>query len=360
MQEQSMINSIKRGVVSPVYLLYGTEEYLQEMVINAFKDALVASEIGSFNLDELEGEKVAIGSLVDMVNTLPAFAEKRLVIVKNSPFLQSGNKKKGKTEEDEDEDNGEKEDKAASSAGTPQEEKRLLQYLADPLLSTCLVFWQQGTVNKNRKIYKAIVANGHQVLAINSLRGRNLSNWLVAEAEGMGKKLEPRAVEYLILNCNDRLRDLHNELEKLSLYSGEEKTITLAMVQRLATKSSVGNIFSLVDSIGHKKGEEALSELRNLMAMGEPPLRILHMIARQFRLILLVKDLVQRGAAEKQITAELKLHPYVTSKIKQQIHNFSFVELERNLELIWESDLGMKTGLNYKLTLENLVIALTP
>jgi DNA polymerase-3 subunit delta len=353
MQEQSIINSIKRGVVSPVYLLYGTEEYLQEMVINALKEALVSSEIGSFNLDELEGEEVTIGSLVDLANTLPVFAEKRLIIVKNFPFLQSGNKK---------EKNGEDEDKElpqSKKKNKTNEEKRLLGYLADPLLSTCLVFWQKGTnVNKGRKIYKAIVANGHQVMAINSLRGMKLNRWLIAEAKKMGKILEPKAIEYLIFNCGDRLRDLHNELEKLSLYSGEEKTITLAMAQELVTKSSEGNIFSLVDCIGEKKGEKALVELRNLLAIGEAPVKIVYMITRQFRLILSVKDLRQKGYSEKEITAVLKTHPYVTGKIRRQAANFSFPELEKNLELIRKYDLDLKSGLSPQLTLENLVIAL--
>lgn len=339
MQYQSILNSIKRGVISPLYLIYGEEEYLQQIVINALKEALVPSDIGSFNLDELEGDKVSIGSLVDMANTLPIFAEKRLVIIKEPFFLQSGNKETEK-------------------GSTPGEETRLLEYLANPLLSTCLVFWQKGSVDKRKKIYKTLVGTG-QVLEINSLRGRDLSEWLEEEAKGMGKRLEPRALEYLILNSGNQLRNLQNELEKLALYSGKEKNITYAMAQEVVTKSSEGNIFNLVDNIGLRKGEDALLELKNLLVTGEPPVKILHMITRQFRLILLVKDLAKRGAAEKQIATELSLHPFVTGKILRQTRNFSFAELERSLRLILESDIGMKTGLNPHLTLESLVFNLT-
>ena len=357
MQELSVINSIKRGVISPIYLLCGTEEYLQEIVINSLKEALVASDIGSFNLEELEGEEVTIDTIVDIANTLPVFAEKRLVIVKNAPFLLSGKKKK--------QEDGEAEDKEYPRKPTTHisisenQEKRLLQYLADPLISTCLVFWQKGSVNKNRKIYKAIVAGKGQVLNFNPLKGRDLNNWLVSEVHRMGKVIEPRAVEYISFNCGNQLRDLHNELEKLGLYSVEEKTITLAMAQKVVTKSSEGNIFNLVDNLSQKKVEEAMKELGTLLAIGEPPVRIIFMIARQFRLLLLVKDLKMRGYYEKEIATELALHPYVASKILKQVHHFSFIELERNLELIWESDLGMKSGLNQELTLENLVIVLS-
>jgi len=348
MQELSVINSIKRGVISPVYLLCGTEEYMQEIVLNSLKEAIVASDIGAFNLDELEGEEVSIDTIVDIANTLPVFAEKRLVIVKDAPFLLSGKKVK---EEDE-------EKPTAHLSISENQEKRLLQYLADPLISTCLVFWQKGSVNKNRKIYKGILASKGQVLTFNPLKGRDLNKWLISEAQRMGRALEPRAVEYISFNCGNQLRDLHNELEKLALYSGEEKTITLAMAQKVVTKSSEGNIFNLVDNLGQKKAEESMKELGNLLAIGEPPVKIIFMIARQFRLLLLVKDLKMRGYYEKEIATELALHPYVASKLLKQVHHFSFVELERNLELIWESDLGMKSGLNQELTLQSLVTTL--
>lgn len=359
MPEISVINSIKRGVISPVYLLCGTEEYLQEKVINSLKEALVATDIGSFNLDELEGEEVTIETIVDIANTLPVFAEKRLVIVKNAPFLLAGKKKKEADEEADEADEKESPRKTTPNINIAEnQEKRLLEYLADPLISTCLVFWQKGSVNKNRKIYKAIVASKGQVLTFNPLKGRDLNNWLVSEAQRMGKVLEPPAVEYISFNCGNQLRDLHNELNKLALYSGKEKTITLAMAQMLVTKSSEGNIFNLVDNLGQKKAEKAMQELGNLLALGEPPVKIVFMIARQFRLLLLVKDLMLRGYDEKRIASELTLHPYVTGKILRQTHNFSFAELEKNLELIRQSDLEMKSGLNQKLVLENLVITL--
>lgn len=340
MQYQSILNSIKREVISPVYLLYGEEEYLQELVVKALKETVLSSENGSFNLDELEGGKVSISSLVDMANTLPVFAEKRLVIVKDVPYFRS----RGSKEEDK-ESNG--------------EEKILLKYLADPLLSTCLVFWQKGTVDKRRKTYKAIAATG-QALEIGSLRGRDLSDWLTAEAKKMGKRMERQALEYMLINGGNQLRNLHSELEKLALYSGEEQTITLEMTQKLVIRSSEGNIFNLVDGIGLGKEEEALLELKNLLINGEPPVKILYMIARQFRLLLLVKEAVQKGWPEKKISADLSLHSFVTGKILRQTRNFSFAQLEKSLQLILESDVGIKTGLKPDLTLEALIIKLTP
>ncbi|HPZ72104.1 MAG TPA: DNA polymerase III subunit delta, partial [Peptococcaceae bacterium] len=75
MQYERILNSLKRGVVAPVYLLYGEEEYLQEKIINAFKETILTPEMAAFNCDVVEGEKYTPAQLVDLSNTLPAFAE---------------------------------------------------------------------------------------------------------------------------------------------------------------------------------------------------------------------------------------------------------------------------------------------
>ncbi len=364
MQYESIINSLKRKVIAPVYLLYGDEEYLQEKVLAVFKEEILTAGMAAFNLDEVEGEKCSPANLTDLANTLPVFAEKRLVIVKDFPALRTrNNKENGEVEtaaENKEEDHEEAQEKAEEKTREfdKDENKVLMQYLEKPSLSTCLVFWQKGKVKKTTKLYKAIVAAG-QACEIGPLQGADLSKWLVLEAKGMGKKLESQALEYIMINCGNLLRNLHNELEKVALFTGNANTITLADVKKIAIVSSEGNVFNLVDGIGLGKGEEALNELRNLLTNGEPPARILYMIARQFRLLLQVKEAAQKGLSEKEISVEYKLHSFVTGKILRQARKFSYGQLEKSLELILASDLGIKTGLKPDLTLERLVFALT-
>lgn len=339
MQGQSVLQSIARGVIAPVYLLYGQEEYLQEKVIIALKKAFMITESSAFNLDELEGNTVTIGTLLDLVNTLPVFAEKRLVIVQDFPLLQTGTKKE-------------------STVGEKQAEKRLLQYLQDPLCSTCLVFWQKEKIDKRRVFFKALVKNKHQVLNFEALRGSQLNQWVCAQLDKKGKSIEPAALNYLLFNCGNRLRDLDNELEKLTLYSGAETKITLTMVRELVVPSLEGNIFTLVDRLAEKKIEVALQELRNLLTLGGKPAYLLYMIGRQFRLILLVKALQEKGYTEKEITAQLGLHPFVTGKVRRQTVNYSFTELEKKLFLICATDFKLKNGFEPVALLENLLISL--
>lgn len=337
MQYQSVINSIQRGVLSPVYLIYGDEDYLQEMLVNALKEKLVNSDIGAFNFDEIDTEKITTGEIISIANTLPVFADKRLVVVKNPGFLMAAKK------------DGDEPNKGSDEI--------LLNYLKDPLVSTCLVFWVKGSVDKRKKTVKAIEKAGN-IVQIDHLKGTDIGVWLNEEARVLGKKLENKAIEYIVLHGGTELRILQNELKKLVLYAGDENTITLKMVEMLLTKTSEANIFALVDSIGLKKGETALMEIRNLLSAGEPAVRILFMIARQFRMILRAKDLERNGSTEKQITEELSIHPFVTGKILRQAKNFSFIELEDSLRYILECDMAIKTGSQPGKSLEDLVIKL--
>lgn len=233
----------------------------------------------------------------------------------------------------------------------------LLQYLNDPLLSTCLVFIVRGPVNKQKKLVKAIEKKG-VLLELNTPKGQELISWVKEEAGALGLALEPQACEYLIMNAGYSMRVLRSELEKLALYAGSNNKVTLETAQELVAKSSEANIFTLVDSIGRKEGETALTELHHLITSGEPPVRILFMIARQFRLLLQAKDMKRKGCTERQITAALSLPAFVTVKILKQANNFNFSELEDCLQQMLECDLAMKTGSPPRQTLEDLVLKL--
>ncbi len=332
---EKLLEKIKAGEIAPLYLLYGSEEYLQEKVILELKKALVPAESSAFNLNELAGD-IGIKELVDLANTLPLFAPKRLIVVRDSTLLQ---RKKGEQE-------------------NAAEFKLLEDYLANPLDSTCLVFWQTGNVSKQRKLYRQLVKNKHLLIEFKPLRGQKLNKWLLETAQNMGKTLEQQAANYLIFNHGECLRDLVNELEKLVLYSDQAKVIDLKMTQTLVAQSFESNIFDLVDALGAKNKVMALKELRKLLLMKELPVKILFMITRQIRLILLVKDFLQQGWEMKEIINKLALHPFVAGKIRRQVSNFSFSELENSLILLREYDLKLKSGYDPDLTLENLIIRL--
>jgi len=135
--------------------------------------------------------------------------------------------------------------------------------------------------------------------------------------------------------------------------------ITLRHVQEIVTKTVEANIFALSDSIGNKKGSEALQVLKDLFYLGESPFKLLGFLARHFRNLLLVKDYRSMGYDEGQIKEKTKLHPFVIKKSIRQAERFTIPQLIAALERLLLIEVELKsTTANGEELLEQFVIEL--
>lgn len=339
-----VINSLERKLVSPVYLLYGDETYIRDEVVNMFRDRLLPPEVRDFNLDILDGRETPPEEIATLAATLPFMSEKRVVIVRNAEFFKSRRKTRDNKDDNKEGEVGESSgaNNAAAEEKNPAGEKALLDYLNAPPASTCLVF-TAGSVDKKKKLYKAIEKNG-QVVEFSLLKGRDLTLWLERRFANAGKKIDPAAAAELITAVGSNLQQLAGEAEKLISYTGRRSTIKREDVVTLVGRTVELSIFELVDAVGERRYEKAVKMMREMVTYGEPPIRLLFMIARQFRLLLQVKVLHGTGYAEKQIASKLQLHPYVTGKCVRQSRNFRQEEMEKALEEILATDVAIKTG----------------
>ena len=130
------------------------------------------------------------------------------------------------------------------------------------------------------------------------------------------------------------------------LYCGEDKPITSEAVKVMATYiQSADVIFAMVDAIGQRHPRNAMLYLHRLLEVGEHPLGIFGMIVRQFRLLIQVRWLADRQMSQPDIAAKLKLHPFVTKKIRAQAQRFTLEQLRAAYQLLVNSDLAIKRGL---------------
>jgi len=329
-------NSLQRGVISPVYLFYGEETYLRNQYLERFK-ALIPEEYRDFNLDIVDGRETGIGAVLSIAATLPFFSDKRLVIVKHADFFKARRKaKKGMVSEADEQDSGEGDREQEAERGAA-----LLEYLDNPLESTCLIFCAES-IDKKRSIYKRIEQVG-QVVEFAPLKNRDLSQWIERMAGKVGKSIEQAAVAGLVTAVGNNLQQLSTELEKLACHT-RTGVITAADVDLMVSKTAELSIFELVDAVGERKYQKALRMAREMVFLGEPVIRILFMIARQFRLLLRARSFCDGGASDRQAAAELQIHPYVAQKCVRQARNFTMSELQLAMEKILAADYDIKTG----------------
>ncbi|MGA8574002.1 MAG: DNA polymerase III subunit delta [Desulfobaccales bacterium] len=167
-----------------------------------------------------------------------------------------------------------------------------------------------------------------------------LYQWLTREAASLGKTLTLAAAQRLVEVVGDNLAELIQELEKLALYAGAEKSLTPNLVNQLATHSRTNNIFALMEALG-EPAHKRLNALGQLLDLGEAPPKILVMLARQLRLLLSFKE---GGPAAAAYQRRLNLQPRTLENLAKQAPRFSEAALRSHLSLLNQIDWQLKTS----------------
>lgn len=305
----------------PVYLLYGEERLLINQAVETIRTQAIPAELMDFNYEMLPGDKVTGKQIVDIANTMPFMAERRVLVIDQPTMLSS----------------------AAKGESGKADDEALLNYLDSPNPYCTLIFKGDDKVDKRKKLYKQL--NSKAVAAeFSLLKGEQLEDWISAYVRAQKKTMDRSALAYLSAMGSYTLEILANELDKVVLYAGETERITLAMVQEITTKTVEANIFELIDTIGAKKGQKAISLLQDTLYLGEAPLKILALLVRHFRILLILRDLKARGQSDKELRERLKLAPFVVTKSMKQAGGFSVAQLSQILEKLLLTEVELKSS----------------
>lgn len=234
-------------------------------------------------------------------------------------------------------------------------------YLPDLPPTTELIFVEAQKLGARHAVLKYAQKAGARVQECTLPPAKALAGWIQQRTQQHGGRIDPPAAALLAQNLGANLRLLDQEIQKLLLYVGEIKTITVADVQVMVPYvQSADVIFNLVDALGQRNARSAAGFLHRLLEVGEHPLGIFGMIVRQFRLLLQVRWLSDRRQSEPDIAARLKLHPFVAQKVRAQTAHFSPAQLRQAYRLLLASDLAIKGGeLQPETALDLLIAELT-
>lgn len=314
--------SLKKGDIHPVYCLYGKETYLLQETVQRIRQAVVDEETKDFNLSVFDLEEEALDLAVEDAETFPFMGEKRLVVAKNPSFLTAEKKK----------------DKMEHNLGS------LEDYIAQPApYSVFVLFAPYEKLDERKKLTKLLKKHAEMVEA-KELNGRETADFIAGLAKSEGKLIEREAAEELVILCNAKLSAIAQEVKKLSTYIGERDSITLEDVKKLVARGLEQNIFELINKIVSRKRTEALQIFYDLLKQNEEPIKMMALIANQFRLLMQTKYFSQQGYGQKQIASNLKVHPFRVKLAIDQARLFSEEELKSIIEHLAVMDYEMKTG----------------
>ncbi len=295
-----------------ILFLYGADSYRSRQKLGEIISHYKASKKSGLNLVSLDAGQIEFADFYDHFKTVSMFAEKKLVILKNV-FANKGFQ----------------EDFA--------KELKKIEGLTD-----VVVIFETEAPDARLKLFKALL-KGCKCQEFAPLAGTGLKKWAGGEFEKLGQKINLDALD-LLLNCaGSDLWRLSEEIKKLANYKAgsviKKDDVELQVRPRIEL-----DIFKTIDALAAKNKPAALALLHKHLDGGEVPLYLLSMIAYQFKNLLIVKELAQKGLMYASIVNKSGLHPFVVKKTYYACNQFSFEELKNIYQRIFQIDLDIKTG----------------
>lgn len=335
---------IAAGKISPLYLLYGDDEFMAAEVLGALRNAILTPETEAFNYQMFEPGPTQIAQGLSLCQTMPFFAERRLVLLREVALLGAKRKKSEQAEEE-------------STETGDLDADLLLRYVAAPVPFTTLVITAGDSLDTRRRVTKALMQAGTAV-ECKALKEQEAAAWAQDRAGRLGNRMSLEAAALLVDKAGTDLRALTSELEKLHLYVGHGKEIRPGDVEALVAGSGQSSIFALVDSLGDRNAGQALRVLDNMLLYGEPPLRILFMITRQIRMILLTRAMEARHVNPREAAGRVGVPPFLYQKLQRQARRFGRAELVAAMQRLLKADLALKSSQEPEIVLQTLIVEL--
>lgn len=301
---------IKNGKIKQIYLLYGEETYLKRQYRDKLKQAIVP-EGDTMNFSSFEGKNINQKELIDLAETLPFFAERRLILIENSGMFKNA-------------------------------AEELAEYIKTVPDTTYFLF-AEAEVDKRSKLFKTVKSTGSIVEFVRQNQDI-LVRWISGRIRREGKAMTNQALQLFLSLTGDDMENIDKELEKLICYCLEKEQILPEDVEAVCSGKINNQIFDMVNAIAMKNQRQALQLYYNLLELKEPPMRILFLIARQFQILFSVKNLKQKGFDSGTIASKAGIPPFTVKRNLQQAGSFTWEQLKAALEdaVLAESDI--KTG----------------
>ncbi len=324
---QRINEDIKTGNFKQIYLLYGEERYLKNQYTTRLRKAL-CQEGDEMNTHFYQGKDFSLGQVIDLAETLPFLAERRVMFFKDTGLFKAGGEK-------------------------------LAEYLASPNDTTFFIF-TESEVDKRSKLYKAVQSKGY--VAEFTVQDENtLKRWIAGILGKEGKKISENTAQLLLSKTGTDMENIQMELEKLICYCLDRDVVTAEDVEAVCTTRITNHIFDMVNAIAEKQPQKALQLYYDLLALKEPPMRVLFLIARQCNLLLQTKELKNRGHDNKTIASKIGVPPFAAGKYVAQASHFKTSVLKNAVKQCVETEEAVKSGrMNDMMSVEILILSVLP
>ena len=304
-----------------VYLLFGTKDY---SINNEIKK--ICKNIDDMNISRYDLNNDLTSLVIEDAKTISLFGDKKIVIADNANMF---------------------------TASTSKDSELIEDYLKNINEYTDLIFIvHSDKIDARKKITKTIKEKGKIIEFNDDLDAVSLIRRLFKDYN-----IEYSDIKLLIDRVGNNPLIITNEINKIKIYKGNDKNITSEDILNLTNKIIEIDVFKLIDYIVRKDKENALELYNEMLKVNEEPIKIIVILANQFRIMYQSKELLKKGYSEKDIASILKIHPYRVKLAIQNSRNYTSQMLLKYLNDLADIDIGIKTGtINKDLALELFIL----
>ncbi len=321
---EKLRQDIKSGTFESVYLLYGEETYLVRSYKNQLKEAIIGED--TMNNSYFEGKNVSFEEVADLAVTMPFFAEHRLIMLENTGLF-----------------------KTAAEGWTE---------LVKNLPESCHLIFVETEIDKRGKLYKAVREHGY-CAEMQRQTEKELKRWVVS---GLGRQklgITADALDLFLEKTGEDMENIRMEMEKLVSYCIGKEGVTAADVEEICTERLTNRIFEMIQAVSEGNQVKALELYYDLLALKEPGMRILFLIAKQMNQLLSVKELAASKVSKDAIAVKLKLRPFVVNKLLMQARQFETDKLKACVEQCVSLEEAIKSGnMNERVAVEMVLVSI--
>jgi DNA polymerase-3 subunit delta len=318
-----------------VFFLYGNDEFAVTRRLKEFEADFPDPTSADMNTAHLEARTMTENDLNTAVNAIPFLAPKRLVLLANP----------------------------SAKYGKPTERKKFEAFIEKVPETAILVIyetveprdvdkhWLVKWIGKNSRLVKT--------QAFMLPRQWEMAGWILNETKNQGGEIESPAAAKLAEMVGVNTRQAGQEIAKLLAYVNWERQVEVQDVESVSIVTAQESVFDFVDALANGNGKSAQYLLHRLLE-SEDAFSLWGMVVRQFRLLLLTREVLDSRGDKDEVAQALGVHPFVAEKTTAQARGFTLPVLERIYHKLLEIDEGAKTGqVALELALDTLVVELT-
>ncbi|MFP4527894.1 MAG: DNA polymerase III subunit delta [Candidatus Kapaibacterium sp.] len=320
-----------------VLLIFGEEDFLVEEAYRRVVDKAVRNEQDRFNTDMLSGEETTIEAVVDIARSYPMMSDRRVVVVKNFDKLFSGRTSKKNIDDHP---------FAKYLAAPPDATFMLLLGAPDSLKGFTASQKKKRGAKKaaDQKFPFNILLERYKWIEYGKIYESDFPAWAESRIKSHGKKIRPEAVELLIGQSGQTLRDINNEIEKIIINIGDKSVIDADDVAQVVGASRKFNVFELQNAISARSAEKATLILENMLAHERQEMLIITMLTRYFTALWKLMELAGRETNQYNLARQAGISFYFLAEYQKALRNYRPAELDNAFTALRRADRELKTS----------------